>query len=91
MFHFVCARYVLPTVSVVADTRRIGGVLIFIFLLCAQYLTASVISGQGGERFSALQKPQAREGFKGHFGALKQKTERFLENGNLLRIEVFVD
>ena len=37
------------------------------FSLCAQCLTASVISGQGGERFSALQWPQAR-GFKGLVG-----------------------
>ncbi len=72
MFHFVCAHCVLLTVSVVADTRRIGGVLHFL-LLCAHYLTTSVIFGQGGERFSALQKPQAR-GLSGHFGALKQKT-----------------
>jgi hypothetical protein len=71
-------------VYVVADARRIGGVLFsYFFLLCAQYFTTSVISGQGGERFSALQKPQAR-GFKGIVGL---KTE----NGVFFRTEVFLD
>ena len=47
--------------------RYVGGVLHFFFLLCAHYLTTSGIFGQGGERFSAPQKPQAR-GFKGILG-----------------------
>ena len=61
-----------------ADDRRIGGVLFFpfFFLLCAQSLTASVIYGQGGERFPVLQRTQAR-GFKGNFETLKQKTGCF--------------
>jgi len=87
VFHFVCARCVLPTVSVVADDRTIGGVFFFIiiFLLCAQCLTASVISGQGGERFSVLQRTQAR-GFKGNFGTLKQKTGCFFSDRSLSRL-----
>ena len=73
--------------SVVADDRRIGGVLFFpfFFLLCAQSLTASVIYGQGGERFPVLQRTQAR-GFKGNFETLKQKTGCFF-----FWTEVFLD